>query len=213
MGFSSLVDLLGSLVVGGLLFLILLRMNNASSENTFAYNGELQVQQNLVSVVKLLEADFRKIGYCANADIVVPSRYIIFADSNKISFYTDLATPANHSGDGNLDVLTYYTGPTSELANTPNPYDMKLYRVENNETPKSANLGVTDFKLRYFDSFGKLIKCPVVDPGTIQTMEINIRVENTAAYNKEFADTSHNEQYQSAFWRQIRINNRNLFNR
>jgi hypothetical protein len=213
MGFSSLVDLIGSIVVGGLLFIILLRMNNLSTENTFAYNGELQVQQNLVATVKLIEADFRKIGYCADPDIVVPSRYITFADSTRISFYTDLATVGNHSGDGVPDLITYYTGPTSELAGTPNPYDIKLYRVENNETPKSANLGITEFKLRYYDSFGHTISTPVADPGIIQTIEINIRVENTAAYNKEYADTSHSQQYQTAFWRQLRINNRNLTKR
>jgi hypothetical protein len=213
MGFSSLVDLIGSMVVGGLLFVILLRMNNVATENTFTYNGELQVQQNLVATVKLIEADFRKIGYCANPDVVIPSRYITFADSTRISFYTDLATFSNHSGDGIPDILTYYTGPTSELSSTPNPYDMKLYRVENNETPKSANLGITEFKLRYFDTFGNVIPSPVADPGTIQTIEINIRVENTAAYTKEYADTSHSQQYQTAFWRQLRINNRNLTKR
>jgi hypothetical protein len=213
MGFSSLVDLLGSMIVGGLLFVILLRMNNVATENSFTYNGELQTQQNLVSVVKLIEADFRKIGYCANPDLAIPPQYIISADSSRISFYTDLSTVGHRGGDGNLDVLTYFTGPTSELAGTPNPYDRKLYRVENGETPKSANLGITEFKLRYFDTEGQLISTPVAYPGEIQTIEINVRVENTAAYNKEFADTSHIEQYQSAFWRQIRLSNRNLRNR
>ena len=63
MGFSSLIDILGSTIVGGLLLMILLRMNDASVENNYLYSGEKIVQQNLVEVVKLIEYDFRKIGY------------------------------------------------------------------------------------------------------------------------------------------------------
>jgi hypothetical protein len=60
MGFSTLIDILGSTLVGGMLLLILLRLNDASIENTYVYGGDLMVQQNLVSVVELLEYDFRK---------------------------------------------------------------------------------------------------------------------------------------------------------
>ena len=55
MGFSTLIDILGSTVVGGLLFLILLTLNDNAVENTFVYGGELLVQQSLVEVVTLLE--------------------------------------------------------------------------------------------------------------------------------------------------------------
>jgi len=68
MGFSSLIDILGSIVIGGLLLMILLRMNETATQNTYEYNGELTVQQNLVSTVQLIEYDFRKIGYCADLD-------------------------------------------------------------------------------------------------------------------------------------------------
>ena len=86
MGFSSLLDILGSSIVGSLLLLILLRLNNASVENTYKNSGELIVQQDLVEVVKLIEYDFRKIGYCANFNkIPDPSKSILLADSNKIT--------------------------------------------------------------------------------------------------------------------------------
>lgn len=213
MGFSTLVDLLGSMVVGGLLFIILLRLNETAIQNTFTYGSELQVQQNLVSVVQLIEYDFRKIGYCADYKKIDPIFAIIEADSNSITFQTDLATPGHSMGDGNVDILKYYLGPASELSGTPNPYDRKLYRVENNETPRSSNLGITEFRIVYYDTFGDTLHCPVVNPGEIQTMQINIKVENTAAYTNIYADTSHNQQYQSAFWRQIRLAARNLRNR
>jgi hypothetical protein len=213
MGFSTLIDLLGSMVVGGLLFIILLRMNESATQNTFSNSSELQVQQNLVSVVQLIEYDFRKIGYCKDYTKINPRFAILKADKDSITFQTDLATPNHSEGDGNVDILKYYIGPTSELSGTPNPYDRKLYRVENNQTPKSANLGITEFRIVYFNALGDTIPCPVANPGEIQTMQINVKIENTAAYHNIYADTSHNQQYTSAFWRQIRLAARNLKNR
>jgi hypothetical protein len=213
MGFSTLIDLLGSTIVGGLLFIILLRLNEVSTQNTFTYNGELQVQQNLVSVVQTIEYDFRKIGYCNDYTKINPIDAIISADSSSITFRTDLPSGSSMVGDGNVDIIQYYLGPTSELSGTPNPYDRKLYRVENGGTPKSANLGITEFRIIYFNAVGDTIPCPVATPGEIQTMQINVKVENTAAYTNIYTDTSHQSQYTSAFWRQIRLAARNLKNR
>src|SRR3970282_2054410 len=103
-----------------------------------------------------------------------------------------------------MDSIRYYLGPTSELYGTPNPRDRVLYRVINQETPKPSNLGVTAFKLAYFDASGDEIPTPVTVPGLIASLEINVAVETVAAY-----DTA----YSSAFWRQIRLVARNLRNR
>ena len=199
MGFSTIIDIIGSTLIGGMLLMILFRMNDAAVENTYVYGGELLVQQNLVEVVSLLEYDFRKIGFCADwQKIPDPSHAIISADSNDITFLTDL------DSDGNVDTLRYFTGPTSELSVTANPRDMMLYRIENNESPKGANLGVTQFNMLYFDAIGNVIHFPITVPSEIYTMQINITVENTEAYDNN---------YSSAFWRQIRLAARNLRNR
>lgn len=199
MGFSSLIDVLGSFLVGGMLFMILLRMNDASVQNTFKYGGDLLVQQNLVEVVSLLEYDFRKIGYCRDwQNIPDPSKAIIAADSNSITFLTDI------NNDAVVDTMRYYLGPASELADTPNPRDRLLYRVINGAVPLTANLGVTQFNLVYFSALGDSLTFPILVPSEIYTMQINITVENYAAYD---------EDYSSAFWRQIRMAARNLRNR
>ncbi|MEN8191393.1 MAG: hypothetical protein ABFS12_01170 [Bacteroidota bacterium] len=199
MGFSTLIDIMGSIVIGGMLMLILFRLNDASVENSFLYNGELIIQKNLVEVVDLLEYDLRKIGYCANwKNLPDPSKYIKSVDSNSISYYTDV------DSDGNVDSLSYYLGPASALSHTPNPRDRMLYRKVNNEKPLAANLGVTQFEFTFFDVFGNQIPFPIAVPGQIQTMQIDIAVEDIAAYD---------ENYQRIFWRQIRLAARNLRNR
>ena len=204
MGFSDIIDLAGSFIIGGLIMLILFRMNSSAVENVYNNGGELSLQQNLSVTASVLENDFRKIGYCVDwKKIPDPSKSILLADSTRIKFLTDL--DLNGSGaDGNVDSLYYYLGPASELSQTANPRDRFLYRVVNNESPKGINLGVTQFKLIYFDALGDTIDFPITVPSEVYTIEINLTVENVAGYN---------EKYSSAFWRQIRLVARNLRNR
>jgi len=65
-------------------------------------------------------------------------------------------------------------------------------------------VGITEFKLKYFDSFGNVLSAPVNPPGQIQKMQIDLRVENP-----EPIDST----YVVAFWRQLRLTARNLQNR
>jgi len=206
MGFSSLLDILGSTVIGGMLLLILLRMNDNAIQNNYAYGGELIVQEGLVEAVSIIEYDFRKIGYCQDyTKIPLPSKSILSADSNSIEFLTDLAVPGTFpQGDGIVDTLRYQLGPVSELTATVNPRDRMLYRIVNNETPRGSNIGITEFKLTYFDAIGDTLTFPITTPSLIYTLQIDIKIENLAAYD---------EQYSDATWRQVRLAARNLRNR
>ena len=199
MGFSTIIDILGSMIIGGILMLIAWRLSDAATEKTYNNSGELALQQNLATLAEMIEHDFRKIGYCADWNkLPDPTRAILSADTSGIRFLTDV------DSDGNLDSISYYLGPTSELLETENPRDRMLYRVLNNETPGGSNLGVTQFYMIYYDALGDTIPMPIINTGEISSIEINVTVENVAAY-----DTL----YSSAYWRQIRLVARNLKNR
>ena len=199
MGFSTLIDILGSIIIGGIILTILLRLTDSAAEKTYNYGGELSLQQALVTVAQIIEHDFRKMGYCAIPDSFPDaSKAIIYADSSSIKFYSDI------NNNGSMDSIRYYLGSTSELAGTPNPRDRMLYRVVNNEVAKTSNVGVTQFYLTYFDEYGDSIPLPITTPRLIRSFEINVQVENSYAYDNK---------YSSAFWRQIRLVARNLTNR
>lgn len=199
MGYSTILDILASMVMGGILLTTVLRLSDSAVEKTYNYSGELSLQQNLATIAQIIEYDFRKIGYCANwLNFPDPSKAIAQADSSSIKFYTDV------NNDGNIDSIRYYLGPTSELSGTPNPRDRFLYRVVNTDVPTEVNLGITQFYLIYFDAFGDTVPLPITNPGIISSFEINVRVESVYAYD---------EQYSSAYWRQIRLAARNLKNR
>jgi hypothetical protein len=198
MGFSTLLDIIASIIIGGILMMITWRLSDAATEKTYNNSGELSLQQNLATTAQILENDFRKIGYCSDWNkFPDPSKAIVFADTS-IIYLTDI------DSDTNMDSIHYYLGPTSELTSTPNPRDRLLYRVKNNETPLASNLGVTRFKLIFFDAIGDTINPPITTAGSITSIEINLTVESVAAYD---------EKYSSAFWRQIRLVARNLRNR
>ena len=199
MGYTTILDIIGSVIIGGLIMLILFRMSDAASQNTYNNSQELVVQTNLTTIVGILENDFRRIGYCKLYNkIPISNTAIISADSTSISFLTDT------KNNGDVDTSSYYVGPTSELSATPNPNDRLLYRVVNNETPKSINVGLTEFKLLYFDTWGDTLSFPITTTKAITSIQISIQIEDAEAYGNE---------YVSAFWRQIRLAARNLTNR
>jgi hypothetical protein len=199
MGFTTILDILASIIIGGILMMITWRLSDAATEKTYNNSGELSLQQNLATVAQILENDFRKIGYCADwNNFPDPSKAIVFADTSNIIYLTDIDL------DSDMDSIRYYLGPTSELSSTPNPRDRLLYRVLNHESPLASNLGVTQFKMVYFDALGDTIYPPITVAGSITSIEINLSVESVAAYD---------QKYSSAFWRQIRLVARNLRNR
>lgn len=199
MGIASIFDLIGSVIIGGILLITLIKINDSATRNTYGFTGELVVQENLVTTVEVLEYDFRKIGYCEDP-FAIPNtkRAILYADSTDITYLTDV------DFDGIPDTMRYYLGPTSELSHTPNPNDRMLYQEINGDRA-GVNLGITLFKLKYFGALGEELSLPRSFPPTgIFSMQIDIRIENTSAYD---------EEYRYAFWRQIRLASRNLENR
>ena len=199
MGTNVILDIMGSMIIGGILMITLFRVSDRATESTYNKTGDLTIQQNIAAVVRTLEYDFRKIGYCADwTQIPNPSKSIIFAKSDGIKFLTDV------DRDGKVDTMYYYIGPASELIYTANPRDRFLYRVVNNEKPVKVNLGVTQFDLVYYNVDKEIIPIPVTVLGEIYTIQISVAVEDIEAYD---------QKYSQVFWRQIRLVAKNLKNR
>lgn len=198
MGIAALIDIIGSMIIGGYLLVTVISFNSNASQNTYGYSGELIVQENIVAVVDILEYDLRRIGYCQDpTKIPNPSLAILSADSSYIKYLAD------DNKDGNLDTVEYYLGTSDELSETPNPEDRMLFRSVNGQS-LSANLGITVFKMTFYDVLGVQLYPPLTVPTGIASMQIDVKCENSAAYD---------EQYRYSFWRQVRLASRNLYNR
>ena len=207
MGSSTILDILASTIVAGLLLLIELRLDAQASETSTTYNMNFLVQREMTALVSIVENDFRKLGYCKNVDdpkITDPTGYIRTADTSSISFYTDTQNA------GVVDSLKWYVGSTNELTDTPNPNDRYIYRQINTGTAQKMNLGVTQFYFKYYDANGALLPTPLVAPTGIWEMQIMINVQSPAPIVQQYNPDPYAFQM---MWRQLRIASRNLRNR
>jgi hypothetical protein len=215
MGFQAIIDLIGSSVIFGWLFLITITAQVSNKEDFQSNQGEVLCQQNLVELTKLLEYDFRKIGFCKEPDrLPNPTLAILLADSTRIKFLTDLDIDGS-GPDGFVDSLYYYLGPPGHGGGgMNNPRVRILYRVVNNQPALGSNLGVTNFRLTYYTKFNDTLKTPVAqaDLQKIYSIQISMSVENVVA--SAIVETApQNTQFQTAFWQQRRLSSRNYTNR
>ena len=219
MGSQTILDLIASTIVFGTLLVIGIRLNTNSSENMQKIRSDVTVQENLVALVTTLEYDMRKLGYTTNPDSLDSRDAIVYADTSEIKFLTD------YDRDGDIDQIWYRLGDTVGVDApewTPNPRDRYLFRTINDESEQKVYLGVTIFKLRYFDT-QKDTLFPPFDPTTnplsaIFTIEISVMCESWVATQVDSSQfglgaTGDKEVYQTAYWRQIRLAAKNLKNR
>jgi hypothetical protein len=159
----SMLTLIGSIMIGGLFLMNLLGFHSELRDHSYKHTNELIVQQNAMEVIDLLEWDFRKIGL----GIDFPALAVY--DSNRIAYYVDLGF------DGVIDTVRYQISDTTAASSTPNPRDRIFYRVSNSEPNIDAAMGVTDFRLTYFDLNGNETN----DLKIIKIVEVYLEFEST----------------------------------
>ena len=201
MGYSTILDIIGSMFIGGILMLSLFQVNYNTIVNMGYYNTDFLLQSGLMNLVQVIERDMRRIGYSQTVG-VINSTYdaIIQADTSSITIVGDV------DNSGTVDTVKYYLGPTGEMAVTVNPRDRYLYRQVNGGTPQKIFFGVTIFSLVYYDPFNGVIPSPLprAETGRISSIQISLQVESGDAYDLKYADV---------YWRQIRLSSKNLNNR
>jgi len=166
---GSLIDILGSFAIGGMVVLMIIAFNLKMQEDSRETFSNQNVQGNTASSAEVFDYYFYKIGYKA------PGEKIIYADSNSIKFAADI------NNDGTPDTTRFFLGPKSEMSNTENPDDMKLYRQDNSAAPVLADI-VTQFNLTYYDSLNAEINYSVLGSSSerskIRGIKINLKIES-----------------------------------
>jgi hypothetical protein len=200
MGYASVIDIIGSIIIGGMMLGIIIKLNASASANVYLNSGEVVCQQNLVVQAQTLETDFRRIGYCSSyLNLQDPTKVILMADTASIKFIADI------QNSGLMDTIYYYLGPATQLNSTVNPRDKILYRVINGVVPIGSDAGITRFYLVYFDYNGDTIATPVASSSLrlITDIELNMTIENTSIDSSQIY----------SYWRQERLAVSNTKNR
>ena len=143
-----LLDLLGSTLIAGIVFLLIFKLNLYSSSANFYSDNELRLQQNVKTLAEVMNHDLRKIGYKYDGTAIVT------AEPSRLQFYADMNAPGTY-GHGTMDFVEYYLGDSTQASSTANQRDKVLYRILNyTDTLGGPTLGLVDFKFSYLDSRG-----------------------------------------------------------
>jgi hypothetical protein len=174
---SDWLDIVGSIVIGGIVILILTNINISNSAAAADNLSAGVMQRGLTSVADLIEHDFYKVGYRN------PGSNIVIADSNGIKFYADI------DNDGVPDEINYFRSNAESFAETSNPNDYEVTREKNNEIP-ATSIPVVDFKLTYYDSLGQKIDYALLssqpERDKIKTLRIRIKCESADMINDNY---------------------------
>ena len=177
---NSLLDVLISMIIGGSVLLAALRTDSSLKTNTMHATYQLSTQENLSTLKEIIEYDFRKIGHSLGN----PWGAITLADSSRIIFSYD-QDPSSTFDSMRVEYVLSATSTTS------NPNDKILTRVFNGQSTSGASLGVTEFKLWYYNRHGTQLPRPVVADSLskIKTIELELVVQSVESIEGEYAET------------------------
>lgn len=143
---SSILDIIGSTILVGILAITVFNINNNFSMSTFKAMETYQVQSQGVQLGRILEHDLYKIGYR------VDTLKVLKADTANIIFRADI------DDDGAPDSVEYVLG--TSVVSSVNSRDKQLNRIVNGSS-LFISYNVTRFYLSYYDSASTLIATPI----------------------------------------------------
>ncbi|GIK59673.1 MAG: hypothetical protein HND39_02705 [Ignavibacteriota bacterium] len=195
MGFSVIFDILTATIIGGIILMNLLNLNENVYQTEVTSMMDVNLQVEVINTANVIENDFNKIGYCANPANINDLPKVTLGDSSSIKIVFDA------DKNGFYDTVYYYVSDTTLLNNTPNPRDKVLYRRLNGNTPYMVSNRITDFRLQYLDALYNVLPTPVASPGLATYIKIAIKVEDPFAIENE---------YNEAYWRRLTVTAKNL---
>ncbi len=189
---AVLVDILGSSFIGGLVLLLILKLNLFASSNGVSSDNELKLQQNAKTLAEIINYDFRKIGYLYSGTA------ISIAEPEHIKFYADI------DRNNTVDEVEYYVSDSTKATGTENPRDIILYRKVNGVEQGGPSLGLTKIKFTYLDVNNN----PTTVLSAIKYIKVELWVESTIReMDSQFVNPKH--PYLFTYW-EMKINPRNM---
>jgi hypothetical protein len=200
---TEILDYITSILMGGMLTLNVLSVNQIANETYSLYSGDMSVQEMLVTTVQVLEGEFRNMGF----GVPENERTVLAADTSSITFLMDI------DRDGaSIDTIQYSLGPISDLSYTQNVMDRYIYRRVNGTNTLKVGV-VTTFRLRYITPDGEVLPTPVPTDRLTEIHEVEITMEAQnpyAMYNPGYTGTGNqNALFSSSYWQQTRLASQN----
>jgi hypothetical protein len=164
---NTLLDIFTSVIIGGLILLLIMKMNLFMSHASYTSDNELRIQQNAKTLAEIVNHDFRKIGYRYDGTA------ILIAEQERFKFIGDLEPPGE-TGHGVVDTVEYFVLDSTFAPGTTNPRDIILVRVLNEQDSMlGPSLGLVKLQFSYLDS----VNTPTSDLSKIRYIKTEMWVE------------------------------------
>lgn len=204
---AVMLDVVFSMILGGMLLLNVIRAQELVYENTSEYQGEVLVQEMLITQVQYVEGEMRNMGYGLNPGQTA----VTAAGDSSISFLLDV------DRNGVIDTVQYSLGPVSELSRTQNEMDRYLRRtVRAPSGVTQSNAGVvTYFRLQFITATDDTLDTPVSasDLGRINEIALSMEVQNPYALYRPASMVGAGERnalYSTSYWQQTKLASQNF---
>jgi len=171
-----------ALFFAGWLIFIALRVGMNTSEHLINTQYTVINQENLQTLTDIIEYDIRKIGH----GLINPFTAITLADSNRFIFSYDKDPSKNYDS-----IRVEYS--LVRAVTTPNVHDKILYRKLNSHNTTKISLGISRFKLKYYNRFGKELPTPVVSDSLskIREIEISLTIESRDLKENKYGNSKY----------------------
>jgi hypothetical protein len=193
---SAILDIMGSTFIGGMILLLIIKLNLYSTSVSYSSDNELKLQQNAKTIAEILNYDLRKVGYNHTGTAM------LIADSTHMKFYADINAPGT-TGHGVVDVVEYFVLDSTNAFGTSNTRDVVLVRVVNgSDSITGPSLGLVKLRFSYFNGSG--VKTTALD--SIKYIKTEFWVEPTEKVNNFLTGTPDST---FTYW-EMTINPRNI---
>lgn len=181
---NQILDIMGSVIIAGLVMLMLMKFNIFSNQAKFESDSELKLNLNAKTLADIINYDLRKIGYKKAG-----TKFIEILPK-KVKFYSDI------DSNGTMNTVTYSLGDSTLMTATQNPRDKVLIIDIDGVKSTGPSLGLVDLRFTYKN--GKGVVTPYLD--SVKYIQAEIWVETPEPVD---------DQYLFTYW-EMTINPRNL---
>lgn len=191
--------LITSFIVAGILIVSIITMNNSVSNNSSELTMTQFTRERMANISKMVSDDIQKIGYNRTGKTDTKLK---IANSHKIKFISNI----DNSEDGSVEEITWEL-TDAKPPSTSNDDVRILKRIVKNEDGSedvtSIGLGVTEFRVAYYDKYGVPLSDSLGTPLDTATREnvkqfyFKLKVESP---EKIYAGTNSSGRYVTSVW-------------
>ncbi len=191
--------LITSYIIAGILIVAIITMNNSVSNSASDITMSQITREKMKNITETISGDIQKIGY--NRAGKTEKKFEV-ANHHKVKFYSNI----DNSTENSVELVTWEL-TDDPVSSTANPNDYILKRIVddqsgNIETTK-IELGVTDFRIAYYDKYGANIEDSLSTPlpssqrDDVKQLYIRIKIESP---EKIYQGVNSEGRYKPSVW-------------